>query len=145
MRIGPNAAEQFGSRPFVSGRSAAAEAGVAFNALMSAGDQTAAGVTQSSPSKVRWGENDDNSSANEKVANDFLDWMKKDPIEKLRERILESKDLDERSLAALPPEQRKAIEAEISQAIKQMFGAGDASLRSGSDENIGADAAVERS
>ncbi len=145
MRIGQGTVEYFGPGAFPTGRSGAADAGAEFNAFMPTDERTAGGIAQSSPAKVTWGKSDAHASANDAVAKDFLDWMKKDPIEKLRERILESKGLDEESLAALPPEEREAIEAEIRQAIKQTFGVGDESLRSGSDENGGADAAVERS
>ena len=46
-------------------------------------------------------------------------------MERLRAQILESMNLDEASLAALPPEEREAIEAQIREAIEQAFGVGD--------------------
>lgn len=72
--------------------------------------------------------NDDVQAANEAVAREFLKWAQMSPEEKLRAQILKSKDLDEESLAALPPEERDAIEAEIREAVKQAFGVDDASL-----------------
>ncbi len=65
---------------------------------------------------------DDMRAANEAVAREFLEWAQMSPEEKLRAQILKSKDLDEESLKALPPEEREAIETEIRKAIKQAFG-----------------------
>ncbi len=65
---------------------------------------------------------DDMRAANEAVAREFLEWAQMSPEEKLRAQILKSKDLDEESLKALPPEEREAIETEIREAIKQAFG-----------------------
>ncbi len=61
-------------------------------------------------------------SANEAISREFLDWQQKSPAEKIRERILGARDLDEDSLKTLPPAERDAIEAEIRAAIKQAFG-----------------------
>jgi hypothetical protein len=65
-------------------------------------------------------------AANEALAREFLDWAGKTPEEKLRARILEARGLDEASLEALPPAEREAIEAEIREAVKQVFGVDDA-------------------
>jgi hypothetical protein len=63
--------------------------------------------------------------ANDAVAREFLDWQQKSPAEKIRERILGARDLDEDSLKALPPAERDAIEAEIRAALKLQLGVED--------------------
>ncbi|MDQ8697614.1 hypothetical protein [Hyphomicrobium sp. LHD-15] len=71
---------------------------------------------------------DDMRAANEAVAREFLEWAQMTPEEKLRAQILKSKDLDEESLKALPPEEREAIETEIREAVKQAFGVDETSV-----------------
>jgi hypothetical protein len=64
-------------------------------------------------------------SANDALAQAFLDWAQKSPEEKIRERILAAKGLDEESLKELPPAEQDAINDEIRQAVKQVFGVKD--------------------
>ena len=47
------------------------------------------------------------------------------PVERLRKELLESMGLTEESLAALPPEQREAIEEENRRTIKERLGIDD--------------------
>lgn len=65
-------------------------------------------------------------SANDALAQAFLDWAQKSPEEKIRERVLAAKGLDEESLNELPPAERDAINDEIRQAVKLVFGVKDA-------------------
>lgn len=65
-------------------------------------------------------------SANDALAQAFLDWAQKSPEEKIRERILAAKGLDEESLAELPQAEQDAINDEIRQAVKLVFGVKDA-------------------
>ncbi|GAB2180182.1 hypothetical protein DLREEDagrD3_04050 [Denitratisoma sp. agr-D3] len=55
----------------------------------------------------------------ESVLAEFRDYMKKTPIEHMRDAILKEMGLSEEELAALPPEQHDAIEAEIGRRIKE--------------------------
>ena len=53
---------------------------------------------------------------------EFMELSKMTPVERLRKELLESMGLTEESLAALPPEERSAIEEEIRRAIKEQLG-----------------------
>lgn len=53
---------------------------------------------------------------------EFMELSKMTPVERLRKELLDSMGLDEESLAAMPPEERSAIEEEIRRAIKQQLG-----------------------
>ena len=55
------------------------------------------------------------------VAQEFLDYVKTDPIARMRANILKSMRLTEDQLNAMPPEQRKAIEEKIEQLIKEQL------------------------
>lgn len=55
---------------------------------------------------------------NEKTLAEFFDYMKKSPAERIRDQILRDKNITEEELAAMPPEQRAAIEQEIADTIK---------------------------
>lgn len=59
------------------------------------------------------------------LLSDFMELSKMNPVERLRKELLESMGLTEESLAALPPEQREAIEEEIRRAIKERLGIDD--------------------
>jgi hypothetical protein len=50
---------------------------------------------------------------------DFLDYAKKTPAERMRDAILKSMGLTEEDLKAMSPEKRKAVEETIRQKIKQ--------------------------
>lgn len=50
---------------------------------------------------------------------EISDWLKKDPVEHLRDAILEAIGLSEESLSQLPPEQQAAIEDYIAEKIKE--------------------------
>ncbi|SOC35436.1 hypothetical protein SAMN05892877_101355 [Rhizobium subbaraonis] len=60
------------------------------------------------------------------VVEEFQELAKMTPAERLRKQMLEEMGLTEDSLKTLPPEERKAIEAEIRDAIEQQFGVGAA-------------------
>lgn len=63
-------------------------------------------------------------SADTGIVEEFMELAKMTPAERLRKQMLEEMGLTEDSLKALPPEERKAIEAEIREAIEQQFGVG---------------------
>ncbi|UJW73643.1 hypothetical protein [Rhizobium sp. SL42] len=56
------------------------------------------------------------------LANEFRELSDMTVAEKIRQDYLESHGMTEEDLAALPEEERKAIEAEIEQAIKRQLG-----------------------
>jgi hypothetical protein len=51
----------------------------------------------------------------------FLDYAKLSVPERIRKQFLESKGLDEKSLADLPEEERKAIEDEFREMLQKKF------------------------
>lgn len=51
----------------------------------------------------------------------FLDYAKLSVPERIRKQFLDSKGLDEKSLASLPEEERKAIENEFRELLKKKF------------------------
>lgn len=51
----------------------------------------------------------------------FLDYAKLSVPERIRKQFLESKGLDEKSLASLPEDERKAIEDEFRELLKKKF------------------------
>lgn len=53
---------------------------------------------------------------------EFMELSKMTPVERLRKELLDGMGLDEASLAAMPPEERSAVEEEIRRAIKQQLG-----------------------
>jgi hypothetical protein len=59
----------------------------------------------------------------------FLEEARKDPIERMREQIMEELGLSEADLAAMPPEERRAAEDKIREMIeeklRQAMGADD--------------------
>lgn len=52
---------------------------------------------------------------------EFLDYAKLSVPERIRKQFLESKGLDEKSLAAMSEDERKAIEDEFRQLLEQKF------------------------
>ncbi|NMG36058.1 hypothetical protein GRF61_16545 [Azoarcus sp. TTM-91] len=54
----------------------------------------------------------------EKVLADFRDYMEKTPAERMRDAILRDMGLTEEDLAAMPAEERAAVEDEIAERIK---------------------------
>jgi hypothetical protein len=108
-----------------------------------ASERSAVPTSYSKPILMPTSSQDDIQAANDAVAKEFLEWAQMSPEEKLRAQILKSKDLDEESLKALPPEEREAIEAEISEAIKQAFGVDDmAGLARPRTDEAGASAGI---
>jgi hypothetical protein len=53
------------------------------------------------------------------VVQQFLNYAKMSPMERLRANILKSMGLTEDQLKALPPDQQKAVEQKIQQIIQQ--------------------------
>lgn len=51
----------------------------------------------------------------------FLDYAKLSVPERIRKQFLESKGLDEKSLASLPDDERKAIEDEFRELLEKKF------------------------
>lgn len=50
---------------------------------------------------------------------DFLEYVEKTPIERIREQILEKLGITEEQLASLPPEERAKIEEDIAKEIEK--------------------------
>lgn len=73
-----------------------------------------ASATESKDSKTK--------AANDSLADSFSEWMKMSPAEHIRAQYLEENDLTEDDLAAMSPEQLKAIEDEISKRIQEQLG-----------------------
>ena len=137
MRIGDGASINFPTSISAAKSLPASAATDGFASLLFDRDETAERpmAPASNGPRATWGATDSGASAaNDAVTQEFLDWMKKDPMERLRAQILESMNLDEASLAALPPEEREAIEAQIREAIEQAFGVGDQADAAESDE-----------
>ena len=67
----------------------------------------------------------DSASTTQATRQELLDklgeYIEKGPIVAMREKILESMDLTEEELKALPPEKQQAVEAEIAEKIKEML------------------------
>jgi len=51
----------------------------------------------------------------------FLEEARKDPMERLREQIMKELGISEADLAAMPPEERRAMEDRIRQLIEEKF------------------------
>lgn len=66
---------------------------------------------------------------------EFLTFADMTPADKIRARLLGEMDLTEEKLAALPPEERAAIEEKIKEAIKQALGMDAITQSSGSAED----------
>lgn len=64
-------------------------------------------------------------SKNKGVADEFMEWSKMSPAEKIRAQILEEKGLSDEGVAAMDPDERAALEAEIKDAIKKQLGIDD--------------------
>ena len=60
-------------------------------------------------------------SSTEKLLKDLKEYIDKGSIVALREKILKSMGLTEEKLAAMPPEQQKAVESEIASRIKEFL------------------------
>lgn len=60
-------------------------------------------------------------STTQELLKKLNEYIEKGPIVAMREKILESMDLTEEELKALPPEKQKAVEAEIVEKIKEML------------------------
>jgi len=136
MRIGDGTSLNFRIKSFDGGplSQAAAETDGFASLLYPKDDAGSRSVTATSSSRVTWGTQDGGTAAaNDAVTKDFLDWMKKDPIEKLRAQILESMGLDEEGLAALPPEEREAVEAQLREAIMRALGVGEEGIAAAAD------------
>lgn len=58
-------------------------------------------------------------AANAALWEAFREYMSKSPAEQMRELVLKEMNLSEEDLAAMPPDKRQAIEAEISDRIKE--------------------------
>jgi hypothetical protein len=61
----------------------------------------------------------DGSSQDSSVVQDFLNYAKETPADRLRDSILKSMGLTEQQLDKMSPAQRQAIEKKIEQIIKQ--------------------------
>lgn len=71
--------------------------------------------------------------ARDDLFDDLHKWANMSVAEKIRAQYLQNKGLTESDLAAMPPEERQAIEDEIRKAVTQALGAGD-QAQGGADE-----------
>lgn len=55
------------------------------------------------------------------VTQEFMKWAKMSPAERMRANVLSSMGLSEEEVAAMPPEKRQAIEAEIKKKIEEQL------------------------
>ena len=65
--------------------------------------------------------NQDIGNANKALADEFLEFMKKSPIERLRDQYLKTHNLTEDQLKTMSPDQRQALEDDIPQYIKDQL------------------------
>jgi hypothetical protein len=63
------------------------------------------------------------------IEQEFLREAKKSPVERIREAYLKAHGLTEKSLAALPSQERDAIEKDLQKTIREAF-AGNAAKKS---------------
>ena len=90
-------------------------------------------LTMQSPAGAKRAANASTSQASTSVAapsarDEFLDYMKLTPAQRMEQAILEEMGLTKEDLESMPPEQRKAIEETIRERIKaKMEEAGDRS------------------
>lgn len=64
-------------------------------------------------------------AANKALADEFSELMKKTPIERLRDQYLKAHDLSEDQLAAMSPEERQAVEDDITKYVKDQLNLAD--------------------
>lgn len=105
-----------------SGAYAGAEAGSASRNIPTV---SAAGTMPSGLANALWLTNaklDKAQEESDSLIAEFMELSKMTPAERLRKEILDRMGLDETSLAALPDEQREAIEEDIRRAIKEQLG-----------------------
>jgi len=62
-------------------------------------------------------------AADEAAIAEFREYMSKTPEQRMREAILKEMGLTEEDLKAMPPEQREAVEASITEKIKERMAA----------------------
>ncbi|THF62395.1 hypothetical protein E6C76_18960 [Pseudothauera nasutitermitis] len=56
---------------------------------------------------------------NEATRAEFFEYMRKSPMERMRDAVLRSMGLTEEDLEAMPPEKREQVELEIAQRIRE--------------------------
>ena len=66
-------------------------------------------------------EKDEAQGAHQAAVDDFLRWAKMNPIERVRAQYLESQNLTEEELAALPESERQKIEDAIQKEIERVL------------------------
>jgi hypothetical protein len=81
--------------------------------------QTPENITQKESSAVGKSSASVTKTAHQELEDYLKEYLRKGPIQLLREKILKKMDLTEDKLKAMPPEQRAAIEDEIAQKIKE--------------------------
>jgi hypothetical protein len=59
------------------------------------------------------------SQKNDALADDFMKYMDETPAQRFRDAWLKSHHLSEQQLAAMPPDQRQAIEKEMAEDMKE--------------------------
>ena len=89
----------------------------AYNPLMGASISGASGA--SAPPTVADASATARDSGLDTAVQDFLDYAKKTPAERMRDAILKSMGLTEEDVKSMSPEKRKAVEETIRQKIKQ--------------------------
>lgn len=71
------------------------------------------------------GKQDASAEALNQAHAELIEYLKKTPIEHMREAILKEMGLSEEEVAAMPPEQRMTIEATIADKIKERLANGN--------------------
>lgn len=95
----------------------------AFQALLARASASASatdsGRTNSSASTTT----DSTQATYDSLVAELHDWLKKSPIEHMREQILKEMGLTEADVAAMPPEKRAAVEEAIAEKIRERLAA----------------------
>lgn len=105
----PEAAEKDTAKPAASNTSFPTSPPVSFDsATLLALQQTDTGAVNE---KIKDGESG--------AVKDFLDYVKKTPEERLRDKILKALGITEEDLESMPPEERLAVENKIREIIKE--------------------------
>ncbi len=117
--------ELSGTLPASRGRSAELPGGQnfadVFKKAATAAEQGKEVKLEKSASQIQQ-EKDEAIEAARKVAlAELHDYLKKSPAEHIRDAVLKELGLSEESLAAMPPEQRMALEAKINERIREQL------------------------
>ncbi len=91
----------------------------AFQALLARAQASASAADSGRASGSASPTTDSAQATYDSLVAELHDWLKKSPIEHLREQILKEMGLTEADVAAMPPEQRTVVEAAITEKIRE--------------------------